>query len=335
MGATDLVYLQSKKEASWATDAAATARWMSADKFNFKPMPVWKMARYQRGDLAPAHQVYKTSEHGEGTIEGDVTFEEIIQLWGSAVKGGVSPATVDTSAKTWTYPAPLTASPALDTRIFEVYDGGQCYQALGMVCKSFGLSGQAGSEAMVRYTSQWIGKKVEAASVTGALGNRTVEAIPANMMALYIDALGGTMGSTIKADTLINWNVNYETGAHLKQFQSGAVLPSSIGFAKPAVSFQITAEFNSVGIAEMTAFLAGTGRLIRLEGLGSLAGAATKYRTFRVDLAVQHLTVDDLYGDRDGNTTVTLSGGVRYDTASFANYASFEATNILSAYADA
>lgn len=335
MGATDLVYLQSKKEASWATDAAATARWMSADKFNFKPMPVWKMLRYQRGDYAPAHGAIKTSEHGEGSIEGDVTFEELPMLLGSAVKGGVAGVLLDTSAYTYTYPAPLTASPACDTRIFEMYDGGQCYQGLGMVCKSFSLSGQAGSEGMVRYASQWIGKKVETATVTGALGNRTVEGVPANMMKLYIDALGGTVGTTIKSDTLISWNINYDTGAHLKQFQTGDTFSSSLGYAKPAVTFSLTAEFNATGIAEVAAFLAGTGRLIRLEGLGSLAGAATAYRTFRAELAVQHMSVDDLYGDRDGNTTVTLSGAVRYDTGAFANYAKFTIINALSALADA
>lgn len=335
MGATDLVYLQSKKEASWATDAAATARWMSADKFRFIPRPVFKMQRYQRGDYAPAHASTKTSETGEGSIEGDVTFEEMPMLFGSAVKGGVAGVLLDTSAYTYAYPAPLTASPACDTRIFEMYDGGQCYQGLGMVCKSFMLSGQAGSEAMVRYSSQWIGKKVETATVTGALGNRTVEALPANMMKLYIDALGGTVGTTIKADTLISWSINYDSGAHLKQFQTGDTLPSALGYAKPAVTFSLTAEFNATGIAEVAAFLAGTGRLIRLEGLGSLAGAATAYRTFRAELAVQHLTIDDLYGDRDGNTTVTLSGAVRYDSGAFANYAKFTIINALAALADA
>ena len=83
MGATDLVYLQSKTEESWGTDAAATARWMSADKFSFKPKPIFKMLRYQRGDYAPAHNAIKTSETGEGSIEGDVTFEEIPLLWSS------------------------------------------------------------------------------------------------------------------------------------------------------------------------------------------------------------------------------------------------------------
>lgn len=335
MGATDLVYLQSKKEASWATDAAATARWMSADKFSFKPVPVFKMLRYQRGDYAPAHGAIKTSEHGEGSIEGDVTFEELPLLLGSAVKGAVAGSLSDTTAYTYSYPAPLTASPACDTRIFETYDGGQGYQGLGMVCKSFSLSGQAGSEGMVRYASQWIGKKVEAASPTGALGNRTVEGLPANMVKLYIDALGGTVGTTIKADTLISWNINYDSGAHLKQFQTGDTFPSLLGYAKPAVTFSVTAEFNSVGQAEVAAFLAGTGRLIRLEGLGSLAGAATVYRTFRADLALQHLSIDSLYGDRDGNTTVTLSGAVRYDSGAFANYTKFTVINALSAIADA
>ncbi|WP_248418453.1 hypothetical protein, partial [Erwinia amylovora] len=87
-------------------------------------------------------------------------------------------------------------------------------------------------------------------------------------MKLYIDALGGTVGTTIKADTLISWSINYDSGAHLKQFQTGDTLPSALGYAKPAVTFSLTAEFNATGIAEVAAFLAGTGRLIRLEGLG-------------------------------------------------------------------
>lgn len=336
MGATDLVYLQSAKEASWGTDKVATARWMGADKFGFKAMPVYAMRRYQRGDLAPAHSAVKTHEEAAGSIEGDVTFEDIIMLYSSAVKGAVAGSVTDTSAYTWSYPAPLLASPALESRLFEVYDGSQGYQALGMVCESFSLSGDAGSDSMVRFSSKWIGKAVEAAVPTNGPTSRVVEAIPANIMKLYVENIGGTVGSTVKADTLISWNVNYKTGAHLKQFQSGALTPSSFGFAKPSLDYSITAEFSAAGIAEITAFLAGTGRLIRLEGLGSLAGATTAKRTFTIDIASQHLAMgNDIYGDRDGNTTLTLTGSARYDSGAFANYAKFTVINAASTMIDA
>ena len=318
-GATALRVCQVGKETVYGTSVAATAVLMGLTGMSFGPDYANSQRRWLQGNYAPAHATVQTDKRGHAAVNGDFLFEDFPFYGNKGIKGGVAGAVIDTSGYTWTFPFPLTASPALESATWEFYDGSQEYELPGGLVESFSLSGDATPEGVVQFGAKILSLDCVKSTVTGALSTRTVETLPCGMCQLYVDAIGGTVGSTIKADTLISWKLDYDNGAHLKKFMTGSLSPSAKGYNVPSVKLAMTCEFNAASIAEVDAYLANTGRLYRIKGLGTLAGASTAYKTLQIDIAGD-VDVNDMWSDRDGNTTVDFTVKARYDTGAFANY---------------
>lgn len=327
MGQTALRVAQVGKETTFGTAVAATAKLMALMNLSAKPLVTNTQRRYLQGDYAPAHDSIQTDRRGQVAVSGDFTFEDSPLYMLSALKGGVTGTGVGAD-KTWTFPFPLTADPALESRTWEVYDGTQEYEVPGGLIESFSLSGGTAQDSVVQFEARIIGVDCVKSTLTPALANRVVEKLAGSMCKLYIDALGGTIGSTQKTGTLISWKLDVNTGVHLKKFSDGALTPSDKGNNVPSAVLSATAEFNATSVAEMDARIANTGRLYRVEGLGSLITGAI-YKTLRIDIAGDITDTSDLWGDRDGNTTLDFTLSSRLDAGTFAKYAQIVIINAL------
>jgi len=331
MGTTALTVVQFGKETTWGTATTATAIWSAIDAAKIKPIIVNTQRKYLTGTLYPAHAVARTHSSGQASLGGDFTFEDFIYVLLSGVKGAVTP-TGATTAKTWTFPFPTTASGAVEGRTLEFHDGQQEYELAGGVVESFSLVGDAANDGIVKFTSNWIGKGVTAGTKTASLAVRTYDLLPAAKMKLYVDDIAGTIGATQSVATLVSWSWDVKTGVHLKQFQDGAISPSTFGYAPPELTLKLTLEFNANGVTEMGKYIAGTGRLIKLYGEGALI-TGTTYRSLDVQLAGDITDVGELWGDRDGNTIIEVTLKPRYDAGAFAQYAKVEIVNAVAAVA--
>lgn len=318
MGSTALKIAQIGKESTFGTSVAATAKLMGLTALGATPQVTVKQSRYMQGDFAPAHTARITDSRAAAQLAGDFTFEEMPIFLTASVKGGVT-GTGATADKTWTFPFPLTASPAVDLRTLEVYDGSQEYELTSSFIESFTLSGSAANDGLVQFTTNWLGQKITKSTLTGSLPNRSVETLAVGSMALKIDDFGGTIATTNLAATLIDFNFQYNTGIHFKKFADGSVNPSAIGYGVPSATLSITAEFNASAITELDKYLAGTGRLVELSGTGSVVGSGVK--TLKLQTAGDITGVSELWGDRDGNTTIQFTHTMRYDAGTFANFA--------------
>ena len=325
-GTRALRVCQIGKETTFGTSVAATAVLMGVTELSGRPVYSNTQRRWLAGNYAPAHASVQTDKRGKVALSGDFTFEDMPMILNSAIKGAVASSLTDTSAYTYVFPFPLTASPAIESRTWEISDGLQEYELAGGIVESFSLSGVATDDGVVQFSVNVIGTDMVKSTITGALSSRTVETLPASMCALYIDAIGGTVGTTVKADTLISWTLDYTTGVHLKKFQSGGISPTQFGYGVPGVKLSVTAEFNAAAIAELDAYAANTGRLVRIIGLGTTAGATMK-RTLQIDVAGDITDISDLWGDRDGNTTVDLTITARLDSGAFAKYGQISIVN--------
>ena len=320
MGNKALRVCQVGKETVWGTPVAATAVLGGLTDLTIDPQPTNVQRRFLQGDYAPSHAVVQTDLRAKGMVSGDFVCEDFPIVGNCAIKGAVTGAVIDTSAYTYAFPFPMTASPAIEFRTWEFYDQIQEYQASAALIESFTLSGGNAIDSVVAFQANLLFGKIVKSTLTGALTSRAMTVMPCANMKLYIDALGGTIGTTVKADTLIGWTFTYNTGLHLKKFQSGAINPSAWGYGIPSWKLDVTAEFNTVAVAEVDAALAGTGRLYRLIGENGLAGASTAKYTLDIQCAGDIVGISDLWGDRDGNTIATFSLAGRYDRGAFANY---------------
>src|SRR3990172_1443166 len=151
---------------------------------------------------------------------------------------------------------------------------------------------------------------------------------------LYIDAVGGTIGTTQKSNTLLNAKLAIAKTGWAPRFNGDGNLYFSriTHTSEMEVTLEITFEHDGVASLERYYFEKQTARQIRLQTNGSvLAVAGTKYSTkaLRIDLAGKWEKFSVL-GEDNGNDIVTGTFRVRYNSTA-ALFASIEVCNLLSA----
>lgn len=323
MGTTALRKVQFGRESTWGTSVAAAAIMSGVSDFSFNPGVTVTRKRYLSGSFAPAQTAAPTRKQPTAKLMGDVTPEDIIYLLDSSVKGSVSPTGAGPYVYAFTFPT--TSDPAIRARTFEFYDGSYCWELAGGIVNKITFKGADGGDT-VTYEAELIGKELTTQTVTGALSTRSFTVLPATSCALYIDSAAGTIGSTQISTTLIDWEWTFDMGHHTKFFMDGGLTATSKGVGIPAVSMKAAFEYNSSAATQLSNYLAGTPLLIRITGTN-----ASSY-SVSWDAGMVWTNPDDLFGDRDGNTTVSMTAEAIYDTGAFANYAKITVTNGVSAF---
>ena len=90
--------------------------------------------------------------------------------------------------------------------------------------------------------SNWLGRQMTQTSMTGALSAPTVNEALFNHCLLYIDASGGTLGSTQKSGVLTAANIKVKTGLMQVPVGDGALYAVSHKWTKPDITFKSIAE---------------------------------------------------------------------------------------------
>lgn len=323
MGTSAQRVIQFGRESTWGTGVAAAAILGGLTDFKFNPGITTALRRYLAGSFTPAAASALVRQEPTAKISGDLTAEDSIYFFDSCVKGSVAPT--GANPYTYTFGFPTTASPALRSRTWEFYDGAQAWRLLGGLVNKLTVKGSDGAES-VTYDAELIGKQIGTTTLTAALSPRAFNIFTPPQCQLYIDAAGGTIGTTAVAATLINWEYSIDMGTHVKMFQDGGTVPSAFGYGVPKVMLKLDLEYNASAHTELTAHLAGTPKLVRVK-------CTNGTNVVNLDIAGPATSVSDLYGDRNGNTIVEgLTYEARLDSGAFANYASVAVTNSISTF---
>lgn len=323
MGTTALRKVQIGRESTWGTQVAAAAILSGITDFSFNPGVTVALKKYLDGSLDPAKKSSVTRKEPTAKISGDVTPEDLIYLLDSSVKGSVTPT--GAGPYVYVFPFPTTADPAIRSRSWEFYDGSQCWTLDGGIVNKITFKGADGADN-VTFDADLIGKQCAPDTVTGALSARAFTLLPASSNAIYIDAAGATVGATALTGTLIDWEWSFEMGHHAKFFMDGGLVATGKGIGSPKVMLKATLEYNASAHTQLTNYVAGTQQLLRIR--------ATNPSGYMVDWDMGGVitSIDDIYGDRDGNTTVAVTAEAVTDTGAFANYAKITVTNGVTAF---
>lgn len=240
--------------------------------------------------------------------ETPATFEQLPYILEAGVKA-VGSGTADTggSGHIYAYTFPTTAAPAVQTYTIEGGDNQQEEEMYYSVVEEFTLSG-GGGEAL-NVSANWIGRQVQNGTFTTQPTIPTVEEILFSKGKLYIDNVGGTIGSTQVSDTLLSVNFQMNTGIVRKWTADGSLDFSFVQYTRPEVTLQLTYEHNASAVTEKTNWRNETARLIRLDFEGSTlttAGSSHSVKLLRIDLAGKYESFDAL-GDMDGNDIVVAT----------------------------
>lgn len=307
MGGSAFTKIQTGREATAGTKVAATAKQMG--KLEMEEIITLHRPDEERGSLADKHTSTPVGEAVECSFSGDATFEQLPYWLENSIRT-VSGAVTDTSAYTYTYTPNLTTANTPKTFTIEYGEDVQEHEIEYCVTKELEISGAIDGVWAVK--ANIFGRNLDPSSFTGALSDPTVEPAIMNLTKLYIDDSGGSHGGTEKALTLIDFAFKLSTG-FLPGKHGGATLYfDTLRQKKITATLDMTLEFLTATEAERVKYVAGTNRLVRLEALGTLAGASTAYRTARIDMSGVYTKWSTLQDD-DGATTVAVTLETEYD----------------------
>jgi len=310
MGLAALKRLQLGLESTSGTNVPATAKLMGVTAGHALGDRVITQPDEDRGNLSAAFRTFTPTLLWQDTLRGSLTFEDALYYLSMAVKGGVSPTTVDTSARLWTFTPSLTAANAPDTYTLEIGENTQEYEAEFCFAESLEITGAAESEC--QFSAGIVGRQLSASTFTPALSDRTVESALAYKTSLYMDDTGGTIGSTQKTGTLLDWRWRLPQHFVRKRQMDGNQFFSSYSEVKMRPELELTVELVSNVVTLRTKYTAETRQLVRLKVLGSLCGAVTALRTLQIDGAYK-ITGFDTIDERNGASIVKLHLMGEYD----------------------
>jgi hypothetical protein len=187
----DLLEVQVGTESNFGTAVTPTAKLMGIQNFALDPGIKSKVYHDRRGSLAPGYLEAIESIEPAAPLEMLVTYEDVCylldNLLGQATPSGAGPYT-----RNYAGPVGSVPSPRLLTWVYG--DGTNCYKLTSGLLSKLTLKGETGAPMMA--TADLIGKDVTAGT-KAALSDRSVAVAMGDHMALYIDAWGGTIGTTL------------------------------------------------------------------------------------------------------------------------------------------
>lgn len=301
----DLLQIQVGKQTNFTTPIAApTAKLMGVQNLTIPPGVLAMVHHDRRGSLAPGYLASLAEIRPEGiALEMLGLYEDgcylLDNLCGEATPSGSDPYTRD-------YAAPIGAVPAPRILTLVYGDATNCYAVNGLLISKLTVKGENGKPMMI--TADCIGRDV-GTDALAALNDRSVNVAMGDHMAVYIDAWGGTIGSTAIAATAYTYELVIDA-KRKGDIYLGNLSASSYheddGAEGWSGSLKLSLELNAASKAQLDALISQSTLYQRQVRLTSTQGT----NVLRFDFAGTSEQAPDLFSDRDGVVTfeTTLTG---------------------------
>jgi hypothetical protein len=312
-GVKPLRRIQLGAETTAGTAVAATALWRG--KGTIQDDSPQKFAEEDIGFLVGVDRTYLPKQAAKIAFDPvEATYEQLPYILTAGIKAlttGVADGVG--SGKIYAYPFSTNAANTVKTFTIEGGDDQQEEEMEYSVVTALKLAGKSGEAIMM--SGDWIGRQVTPSTFTTQPSTPSVEEILFQKTKLYIDAAGGTIGTTQKTNTLLAFDLDIKTGVTPVWTADGTLYFSFTKIVMPEITLKVTFEHDGTATAEKTAWRAGTARLIRLTATGTtLTTAGTTYiaKTLRIDLPGKWESFDKI-GEQDGNDIVVGTFRSRYN----------------------
>lgn len=325
-GIKGLRKIQLGREATAGTAVAASTIWRGMG--TLKDDLVQTFVEEDVGLLAPTDNSYISALGGSISLSATpATFEQLPHILEMGVMTATPTQDGAGSGYLYDYLAPIASLPTLKHYTIEAGDNNAAEEMEYCFVHSFTLEGTAGEAVMM--SADVNGRQVSTSTFTGAISLPSVEVIKTNKGKFYIDAIGGTIGSTQVTQTLKGFTLNWNTGLQSVMTLDGALYYTFVKTTKSEITLDLTFEYNSNASAEIAKWRAGTSSLIRLQFEGNALGTAATYtyKTLNVDLTGKWDNFQAI-SDENGNDIVVGTFRALYN-ATPATYAEILIVNEL------
>lgn len=301
-----LLVVQSFKEVSWGTAAAATAKWMALKTWpEFKPYRKSTVYDEARGNVAPGFLSTLNRKGGEFKLEGYLTYEDAILL-GHGFFGIVSP-TGSSPSFNYAYTGATTSQPTIQPYTFEYNQATGAALATGCIGNKLEIKGNAAEP--LEWIFSGLAQDIDAStgSAITSLSDRSVEVALMPSSNFWMDTGTSTIGTTAFNSTLIQYNLAMENGIKFI-YTAGSLVPTAWVVDKWKTTLTLDLLYTSAVKTFVTSTLmAGNQAVIRLK---PVSGA----KSIQLDFA--GVLADDpaLFGQKEGAQFVQVKLEGIYNT---------------------
>lgn len=330
-GLSDLLRIYAAKETVWGTKVTpATVAVMGIKDLKLVPVVDGEVLKDMRGAFLPGAMAVIKKIGMTGALNRYATYEDAPYVL-DALCGLATP--VFTSVYTYSYAAPGTGT-IPNARIQTLYQATNdvnslqaYYAAPGFTLKKWTL--KAATNEPIEFNEDYIGKQVLPAVVgdIGSLSDRVVTPLMGNDHALFIDAWGGTIGTTTITPDAYELEISIETGRDLV-YALGSALPYTWKDARWKGSMKLVMEFNTATKAYYDAILAATTNFQK-----QIRNKFTNLtQSLAVDFAGTNVKAPALFTNKNGVLTVELEMDGTYNPT-MGNWFKAVAVNTITAMA--
>lgn len=245
-----------------------------------------------------------------GPVVVDMSADELIEWLLITLKGAVTPTTPGgaTLSRLWTF---VPGSTALDSMTLAANDGAQAWIDSGVYGNTITIEGSVTGDNKV--TIETFGKDKVTGTLTGGFAERVPDYVLGWQTNLYIDAFGGTPGTTAVVN-MVSWRVVIGNNLGRKYLANDTKTLTSVTTGEISVTAELTFEASVTATqTEWTNWDADTKRLVRLEFLGPVDGIETGFRRFVTIDIPGNWTSPDLTGEDAGTRTYKFGMEYVYD----------------------
>jgi hypothetical protein len=307
-GRRSLRKIQIGRESTAGTGVAATSIWRGTGTIldNREQQRVSQDV----GIVGGTDEVNQTMLGGALSVsQTPATFEQFLHVLEASIKTATPAADGAGTDFIYTYAFPTTSANTIKTYTIEGGDDTQEEEMTYCFVKDWTLQG-SGRTAW-QLSANWQGREVTLSTFTGALALPAVNYMNFGMSKVYIDAVGGTFGTTIKANTLRGANIKCVSGVEAKDTADGRL---DFSFAQGGQDYMLTGqlefEHDAIALANKVDWRAMTARKlqIKIEGTTAFATPGTAYSvpTCILNLPLKWSNFEKI-GEANGNDIVTGS----------------------------
>ena len=279
------------------------------------------------------------SEKATAFWTGDVTFRQILYALLMSIRGNITPTQPDPTneplAYLWTLTPSLTTANTpdiangIDTFTIEYGDDTQAWELAYCFGTQLEISGAP--NGVCTFTLNITGDKKTDTTFTTALSAVSVQRAPFNLAKFYIDAAGGTIGTTQKTGLLRGFTWRLDTKFAAFYTADGALSYGAVVEDRKGVELALTYKWGSDADTERGFYDARTTRLVRIElnGQTELDSAQSNPPYLRLDQAVRYENWPT-WGEDEGASTFEVNAYSVYN-ATYAKLFEVALLNALSA----
>lgn len=209
-----------------------------------------------------------------GSVKMPMSADELLEMLAITIAPSAAPSTPSggTNARQFDF-TPGNTSP--DSATIERHDGARIRRALGVRGDTVTVAGSANGPNDV--TFGLMGLDLPTLGSLTSLTERVPTFMEGYETKLFVDAFGGTPGTTQYSGTLINWNVKMANKLGSKFFADNANKTGALIFGPVEITADLTFEAAAAGtLTEFNNWESQTSRLVRLEfGQNAVIDAGT------------------------------------------------------------